>query len=170
MLLPFFLCLSLSAAASAEDRVDRYRAECKALIDRVAVSGRGLDKEDVLRRADRLAQMGVGIARHHQEMNPECADILDVFIADLPQMKASSPEEMERLYHNAEILSEKGLDIAPYDYAVEDCMEITHLITHPAAVPVHLRAFEADEDTRHIRKIKEELVRLHQHLGAHHHE
>lgn len=160
----------LSSTAHADAEVDAYRNAAKELIDRVSVSGQDLDSADVLRRADRLAEMGVDILRHHKEMDPECAPVLDVFIEELPRMKSATPAEMDRLYHQGELLIEKGLEIDPYDYAYESCMELTHLITHPAAVPVQVRAFEADGDVKHLRSLKEELVRLHHHLEAHLHE
>lgn len=77
-------------------------------------------------------------------------------------------QEIEKMYHEGGIVQKKGL--TGIDYHAEkhkECMEITHLIVHPATVQILLKYYKNDHEKNHIKKIKEELEMLKNHIKSH---
>lgn len=149
--------------------VVEFKKKCEEVIDLVLVTDAPLDQKTILKKSDEMMALGIDIANRYAESHSECKPILDVFIQEKENMKKESLADFETLYHDAGIFRKKGLNIDPDDYELEECMEISHMLTHPAAIGVLLGQYNKDKNTAHLEKIKSELVKLSHHLEEHHH-
>ena len=162
----FFSLLAVFSLAWADDHMGEYKILCKEIIDLVTVAGEP-DTNKILAKADKLIHIGVEIATEHGSEEAICKPIIDVFASEAENMKTVTMEKMEELYHDAGILAQKGVNIDPDDDKYEECMEKTHLITHPGTVPVLINAYKKDHNKKHLNTLKEELATLYEHLSEH---
>lgn len=161
-ILTLLLVLFSFSAAQAMD-LATFEKIANATI-KEALSGSIGDIDKLIEDQKKLVKIGVEGCKEYAKKDPEHAKLMNLVTDNAEAMMAMSLDDIEEAWHEAEFLTENGIDVDSIEH-FSPALSHMDTVVHPATTYIALKEYKKTGDKDLLEQVKDELSEVLEHTS-----